>query len=175
MTDPNPFDLPADVVDWVTGIFRQCNERLSEKLSNNPNIPEESLDTTWVEHFSQFATPLTLTSGWTVRIETHYLGGLRHFPDPEFFYRGWEVADIGVLLFVRRGGRVVGRKAALLQSKRLYPTNERVREEHRIDYAIGFAGLADPEILNSSIAVEIDFTFNDGCCFGCACRRVTSE
>src|SRR5688572_12983193 len=84
--------IPADVTEWIRTVFRECNERITEKLSNNPNLPEESLDLTWIEHLSQYASPVTLGSLWTVKIETHYLGGLRHF-------RNWEIADIGVLMF----------------------------------------------------------------------------
>lgn len=156
---PTPVDVPGDVVDWVTDTFRGCNIRISEKLTNNPNLPEESLDLTWIEHFSQFASPVTLGSSWTVKVETHFLGGLRHF-------RKWEIADIGVLLFIRRGGRVTTSKVALLQSKRLYPTTNRVWEEDRIDYVRGFARLADPEDLRTSIAVEAEFEFNEDCRFG---------
>ncbi len=93
MGDTTPLEFPNDVVDWVTSTFRLCNIRISEKLTNNPNLPEESLDLTWIEHFSQFASPITLNSEWTIKVETHFLGGLRHF-------QRWEIADIGILLFV---------------------------------------------------------------------------
>jgi hypothetical protein len=110
--------IPQDVRDWFRDVFRGCNERISEKLSNNPNLPEESLDLTWIEHLSQYASPVTLKSSWTIKIETHYLGGLRHF------YR-WEIADIGLLIFFRRGGIVERSKVGLLQSKRL--SDERIQ------------------------------------------------
>ncbi len=143
----------------MTAVFRGCNIRISEKLTNNPNLPEESLDLTWIEHFSRFASPVTLSSSWVVKVETHYLGGLRHF-------NGWEVADIGVLLFIRRGGRIQRSKVALLQSKRLYPTTNQVQEELQIDYRTGFARLADPEDLRASIAVQAEFRFDEDCRFG---------
>src|SRR5882724_1446513 len=152
-------NIPSDIVEWVRDVFSGCNYRITEKLSNNPNLPEESLDLTWIEHFSRFASPVTLASNWTVKIESHYLGGLRHF-------QRWEVADVGVLLFVRSGGRIIRSKVALLQSKRLYPSNNRVREEHRIDYEAGFARLADPEDLARSIAVQAEFEFTPECQYG---------
>lgn len=145
--------LPDDVKSWVRTVFDQCNSRVTAKLTNIPNAPEETFDLTWIEHFSQFASSVTLASNWTIKIETHYLGSLRHF-------RSWEIADLGVLVFIRRGGRIERSKVALLQSKRLYPTNNRVREEHRMDYEIGFARLADPEDLRRSIAVQADFEFS---------------
>jgi hypothetical protein len=151
--------IPDDVTDWIRGVFRECNERITEKLSNNPNLPEESLDLTWIEHLSQYASPVTLTSSWTVKIETHYLGGLRHF------YR-WEIADIGVLLFYRRAGVLQRSKVALLQSKRLYPSNNIVQEEDKIDYEIGFARIADPESLQRSVAVQAEFHFDENCLYG---------
>jgi len=36
-------DLPDDVLEHLRSIFRACNARTTEKLSNNPNAPEESL------------------------------------------------------------------------------------------------------------------------------------
>lgn len=151
--------VPEDVTEWIRTVFRGCNERITEKLSNNPNLPEESLDLTWIEHLSQYSSPVTLSSSWTVKIETHYLGGLRHF-------RNWEVADIGVLIFFRQAGTLKRSKVALLQSKRLYPSNNTVQEEDRIDYEIGFARLADPEALQQSVAVQAEFQFDDGCRYG---------
>jgi hypothetical protein len=151
--------IPADVIKWFREVFRTCNERISEKITNGPNTPEEQLDLTWIEHLSRFASPITLPSSWTVKIQTHYLGGLRHF-------NRWEVADIGVLLFIRRGGQLERCKVALLQSKRLYPTNSRVSEELNVDYEIGFARLADPEDLARSIATEAEFKFSDSSKYG---------
>jgi hypothetical protein len=151
--------IPSDVKEWIRKIFGGCNERIAEKLSNNPNLPEESLDLTWIEHLSHYASPVTLGSLWTVKIETHYLGGLRHF-------RNWEIADIGVLMFFRQAGVTKRSKVALLQSKRLYPSNNTVQEEDKIDYEIGFARLADPESLQQSVAVQAEFVFDDGCRYG---------
>jgi hypothetical protein len=151
-------ELPKGVLKWLTGVFTDCDRRITQKLHNNPNLPEESLDLTWIEHLSQFSSPVTIAKGWTAKIESHFLGGLRHF------YR-WEIADVGVLLFVRRGGKLQLSKVALLQSKRLYPSSNRIVEEGRIDYQIGFARIADPEDLARSIAVEHEFEFNDDCTY----------
>jgi hypothetical protein len=108
--------VPLKVVTWVRDVFRACNRSVTANLSNNPNAAEESFDMAWIAHLNGYATPRRLTSGWTVKIETHFLGGMRHF-------RHWEIADIGVLLFVRDPPHVITRKVALLQSKRLYPSN----------------------------------------------------
>jgi len=108
----DPTGIPSPVFAWLHEVFGACNARVTEKLSNNPNLPEESLDLTWIEHLSQFSSPVRLGGGWLIKVETHYLGGLQHFGR-------WEIADLGVLLFVRRGNRIERSKVALLQSKRL--------------------------------------------------------
>ena len=151
--------VPNDVHQHVRTLFGTCNARTSEKLTNAPNIPEQSLDLTWIEHFSTYAVPVRLTSGWSVIVRTHYLGGMRHF-------RNWEIADIGLLLFIRRRDGSTQSKVALLQSKRLYPTNHNVAEETRSDYEIGFARLADPEDLARSIALATNYSFDDACQYG---------
>ena len=149
-------EIPSDVLQWFRELFAECNTRITEKLSLNPNMPEESLDLTWIEFLSHYSAPVSIGSTWLAKIDTHYLGGLRHF-------YGWEVADIGLLLFIRRHGVLTKSKVALLQSKRLYPTNSRVAEEGKTDYMIGFARLADPEDLARSIAVEAEFRFTEEC------------
>jgi len=145
--------IPADVKEWVRDKFLSCNSRISAKLTNIPNGPEETFDLTWIEYFSQFASPIALQSGWTIRVETHYLGGLRHF-------NRWEIADIGLLIFFRSGGRLLRSKVALLQSKRLYPSNNLVTEGHWLDYQTGLARLADPEILGAANPPPTTFEFS---------------
>ncbi|MCW8133633.1 MAG: hypothetical protein KIS92_25030 [Planctomycetota bacterium] len=152
-------ELPKAVTDWLRSVFATCNRRITDKLCNNPNAPEPSFDLTWIDELSQYATPVLINDSWVARIDAHYLGGLRHFME-------WEIADIGLLLFVRRKGSVVTRKVALLQSKRLYPTNNLVRVEDRFDFEIGIARLADPEDLAHSIAATREFEFTNGCEYG---------
>ena len=151
--------VPEDVTNWLRRVFRACDERITGKLSRNPNIPEGSLDFTWIEHLSHYTAAQTLPSNWTVRIETHYLGSLRQF-------RGWEIADLGVLLFLRHAGRIETSKVALLQSKRLYPASGTVAEEGVTDYEVGFARLADPEDLARSIATQNVYEFTEACRYG---------
>jgi hypothetical protein len=152
-------EIPADISRWLSDVFVQCNERVTEKLCNNPNIQEEWLDYSWIEQLSRFSTPVTLGSGWTARMQAHYLGGMRH-------WGMWEIADIGVLLFIRSPTEVLRRKVALLQSKRLYPTNMAVSEEAMTDYVIGFARLADPEDAARSLALAADYDFTEGSRYG---------
>lgn len=151
--------IPSDVSTWLRSVFRECNEQITEKLCNNPNIQEEWLDYAWIEYLTRVSSPIRLGSEWTVKLRVHYLGGLRH-------YGTWEIADIGLLLFFRVGGRVVQSKVALLQSKRLYPSNMAVVEETWTDYEIGLARLADPEDLAHSIALDAVFDFDEYCRYG---------
>ena len=89
---------------------------------------------TIVEFLSQYSGPRAVAPGWFVRIDVYCLGGLQH-------YYGWEVGDIGVLVFAKRGGRVLANKVAVLQSKRLYPNKGAVIELTREDYNMGFGTL----------------------------------
>lgn len=127
-------DIPLEVYEWVTEIFRDCNLELSEKLSNNPNCHEGYLDITLVEFLTRYSSPISICNNWTVRIDTHFIGGRRHF-------HGWEVADIGVLVYFKNNGKLLQSKVALLQSKRLYPLRGTVKEEIREDVIIGISSL----------------------------------
>ncbi len=147
-------DLPADVVEYLRDVFAACNRRTTNKLAMNPNAPEESLDLSWIEHLSRYSSAVTLESAWSVKVETHYLGGMRHF-------RRWEIADIGVLVHLRLGSHDRTSKVALLQSKRLYPDGAPIREETLVDYEIGFARLADPEDAAISIGFATEFNFTE--------------
>jgi hypothetical protein len=152
-------DLPDDVIEHLRSVFAACNARTSEKLSMNPNAPEESLDLTWIEHVSRYSAPVTLPSAWLVKVETHYLGGIRHF-------RRWEIADIGVLVQFRLGADGRRSKVALLQSKRLYPDGTPIREDALVDYEIGFARLADPEDEAISMGFATEFRFSEESVYG---------
>lgn len=130
--------IPNDVKDFLRDVFSQCNFAATKKLSTNPNVPEQYLDVSLIEILTAHASPMRLNSGWTVRIETHYLGGLRHV-------QNWEIADIGILLSVRSVYQPRVMKVALLQSKRLYPENSQVKELLSVDFEIGIGRLLDPE------------------------------
>ena len=150
MTTP----IPRDVVNYVRNVFLVCNRRIGRKIAAVPNSSEQSLDLTMIEQLSQFSAPTILPSDWTVRIDIHYLGGRRHFGR-------WEVADIGVLLFLRRAGKLVRSKVALFQSKRLYPDSGDVDEEEAADYHVGFARLVPAGPSTSPMTIQHVFTFSE--------------
>jgi len=144
--------FPPQVIAYVRRVFAQANRRVSEKIARVPNCSEPSLDLTLIEHLTQFAAPRVVAPGWTVKLDVHFLGGLRHF-------RNWEIADIGLLIFAKRGTSVVAQKVALLQSKRLYPRNHSVIEESMFDYQVGFANLMPGGPSTSLISSPHQFNF----------------
>jgi len=117
-----------------------------------PSTHEASLDLAFVSRAADFAGPIVFPSEWIVRIDTHFLGGRRHFFN-------WEIADIGILIVFRQGGKVVKSKIALLQSKRLYPMEEEYEEDERVDYEIGFARLFHGDEHFGSITAPRVFSF----------------
>jgi hypothetical protein len=125
-------------------------------MSIVPNVSEPSLDMGLIDYLTQFGAPQVLNSGWTVRVDTHFLGGLRHF------YGKWEIADIGLLVHYRKNGKTLRSKAAVLQSKRLYPKAGHVKEDLEVDYETGFARLADPDA-TPPLYVKTKFTFDETC------------
>jgi hypothetical protein len=99
-------------------------------------------------------------SGAAIEIDTHWLGGRRHFE------RRWEIADIGVVVALRRQGRLLWRKIALLQSKRLYSREIPVSEMERSDYAIGIGRLIDRAETLQPLTRPRRFRFSPECVYG---------
>jgi len=146
--------IPEDVRDWVRRVFRACNEKTATSLMKMPSMHEAALDMAFVSQAAEFSAPIRFPSEWILRVDTHFLGGRRHF-------HNWEIADIGVLMNFRRGGKLVKSKIALLQSKRLYPIEEEYEEDERVDYEIGFARLFRGDGRFESITAPRVFTFNE--------------
>lgn len=147
-------NLPDDVLAYVERIFTQCNLAVSKKVSKMLNVYETSLDQTFIDQISNHAAPVTLGSGWTVRLDTHFLGGGRHF-------RSWEIADIGFLVMFRKSGKLVRSKVALLQSKRLYPIEvDQCDEDNLYNYLVGFERLFESDNSYLSVSSPRKFTFN---------------
>lgn len=146
--------FPPEVYRYIARVFHTANRRVCEKIARVPNCSEPSLDLTLIEHLSQFGGPRVVAPGWAVRIDIHYLGGLRHF-------YGWEVADIGVLVFAKQGASIVAKKTALLQSKRLYPSSGGIAEESPEDFNIGFGGLLPSPGSSKSLSLAHSFNFKE--------------
>jgi hypothetical protein len=136
VNEANPaFPVPDAVVKYVRQVFRACDRELGLRIERVPGVHEPALDMALIDMLAMFASPVSVTPEWTVRIDTHFLGGRRH-------YYTWEVADIGLLVYLRLGGKLYATKVALLQSKRLNPSSGvAVDPETKSDFGIGFARL----------------------------------
>jgi hypothetical protein len=158
---PPPIPIPDDVRGRLRQVFADCNARVAKTISDMPTTHEVALDMTLIQHFIGLAAPCTLTSGWTVRIATHYLGGGRHYGEWGNYPRRWEVADIGVLVMFREAGKLVRTKVALLQSKRLYPNEQEWEEDTPIEYGVGFRRLFESDDDWGDVAAPRRFSFTE--------------
>ena len=46
--------IPKDIVDWFRDIFSASNRRISERIQNSPNILEQHLDLTFIDHLLEY-------------------------------------------------------------------------------------------------------------------------
>ena len=96
---------------------------------------EDHLDQALITYLDRQSPEVAPHSGWVVDCETHFLGSGRHFGV-------WEIADIGVLVILRRGDTAVWSKVAVLQSKRLFPIgSEHDEDAERARFRWGFGRL----------------------------------
>lgn len=125
--------IPVPVTRWINSVFLNTNKFVTRKISEIPTVHEPSLDMSFVESLSRVPVPPPI-AGWRIQIQTHFLGG-------RALFMNWEIADIGLLVFIRQGGHLVRSKVVLLQSKRLYPDEIAQLPDERLRYEIGFATL----------------------------------
>jgi hypothetical protein len=116
------FQIPDDVQNYVRQHFAQCNKEVASDLSKFPAIHEESLDMNLIGYWSKNQVPVKFSSGWTVRVDAHFIGGGRHFGT-------WEVADIGIMIIFRKAAKVIRSKLAFVQSKKLYASSLKWKAE----------------------------------------------
>jgi hypothetical protein len=109
--------IPADAIAWFRQAFAEANRHVTESILNLPTIRETSLDDSFITALIPSSAPTLLPSGAVVKMDIHNVGGLRRV-------QRWEVADIAAVVFIYRNGKLIARKIALLQSKRLYPENK---------------------------------------------------
>jgi hypothetical protein len=119
-----------------------------------PNAHEGSLDLAFIDATAEHASPVRLASEWIVRIDTHFLGGRRHFSN-------WEIADIGILIQFRKAGKLLRTKVALLQSKRLYPREQPFEEDDLSDYGLGFIRLFKGDTTPAQVTTPRTLSFSD--------------
>jgi hypothetical protein len=122
-----PIQIPSDVLALLRRIFRGCNRKVAKSLSLVPTLQEPSLDQELISYILEIAPTYVSASGWVVSTDVHYLGGGHHFGR-------WEIADVGVIIALRRGTHTLWSKAAILQSKRLFPTGTTYNPEKEADH-----------------------------------------
>lgn len=151
--------IPEDVIEFTRDIFAQANLRATTTLARQPAAHEEMLDFQLFAALDEVGSCI-LGSGSAVEIDTHWLGGRRHYGGR------WEIADIGIVIVLRRGGRMLWRKVGLLQSKRLYSREIPVVEMEIADYRLGVGRLVDdPEDIPPKTNTR-RFQFTDECVYG---------
>ncbi|MEP2758592.1 MAG: hypothetical protein ABJP66_05890, partial [Hyphomicrobiales bacterium] len=146
--------LPEDAVDWIRMIMRSCNDDVTERLVNQPNVREPSLDDALINNISRYAAPKALPSGAIVMLEVHNIGGLRQL-------QKWELADIAFVVHVSMFGKPLEQKIGLLQSKRLYPETFDVDEDDPISFHMGLNGLIEPSSGNTLSKLQRNYEFLD--------------
>lgn len=145
--------IPKAAIDWVRSVFSAANQQVAASLSRVPTHHEPELDMQLIAALNQ-APAVTDVAGWTVYIQTHFLGGRRHFFN-------WEVADIGLLVIFRDRGKVLRIKVGLLQSKRLYSEEIRTLPDMPARLKIGFGTLLESPEAFRALAAGRTFTFNE--------------
>jgi len=151
--------IPDDAIAWFHNAFADANRKVAEALVNVPNIRETSLDDTFIQALIPHSAPTLLDSGVLVRMDIHNIGGLRRM------WR-WEVADIGILVFVIRARRIIARKIGFLQAKRLYPTNDLVDDEDPTGFQYGMNAFLKRDPSPLSMALSQRFEFHSQCRYG---------
>jgi hypothetical protein len=120
---------------------------------------EETLDHILVCELA--ATPPTFFAPErvSVAVETHWLGSRR-------MYGRWEIADIALFVILRRGGSLLLRKVALLQTKRLYSDELAGTELEDADYRIGVGRLVDRIEATVPLTKQRAFGFKETSVYG---------
>ena len=151
--------IPIDVVEYVRMVVRYASDQATERISNQPNVREVSLDDMFVSSIARFSAPKRLPSNTIVKIEVHNIGGLRQ-------WGRWELADIAFVVHVSIGGSPLVQKIGLLQSKRLYPDNLDVDADDPIGFLYGLNGLLDsPELITPPLRPTV-YKFTDNSIYG---------
>lgn len=167
----NPWPtIPEDVVAWFRTVFLQANRSVCERLVNLPNIRETSLDDGLIEALIPESAPTLLPSGAIVRMDTHNIGGLRRLGAPHMDWdfpqrRRWETADIAILVFVYRRDTLVAKKIGLLQSKRLFPSNQDVDDEDEIGFLYGMNAFIRRDGHQAAAALHRTYGFDESCAY----------
>lgn len=151
--------IPDDVIAFFRSAFAEANREVTQLLYNVPNVRETTLDDVLVNALIPNSPPRTLPSGAIVEMDIHNIGGLRRL-------YSWETADIAVLAFIYRGSRLVAQKIGLLQSKRLYPTNNDVLDADPVGFHYGMNAMIRRDTSSPLRVINRTFDFTEDCIYG---------
>ncbi len=151
-------DIPLVVIDYIRSVFSTANDKVSRTICTHPSMHEETLDHLLIMELTASPPAFFATEGMGVLIESHWLGGRR-------MYGRWEIADIALFILLRKGGHLICRKVALLQTKRLYSKEIDAPELDMSDYIIGIGRLADRTDRTIPLSNQRIFSFDDGCVY----------
>lgn len=152
-------DIPSAIIDYVRKVFAAANDKVSQTVGIHPSMHEETLDHMLVMELIAAPPAFFATERAAVSIESHWLGGRA------MFYR-WEIADIAFFVLLRRNGRLLVRKVALAQTKRLYSREMSVDEIDPANYRIGIGRLVDRTDPQIPLSSQRAFTFDEECVYG---------
>ena len=150
--------IPEDAVEWFSDVLAVANAKVTELMVNNPNVRETTLDDALINALHPRGAPVALPSGAIVHIQVHNIGGLRR-------WGSWETADIACLVRVYDRQKRVAQKIGLLQSKRLFPSNNDVVDEDPTGFLYGMNPWFNPEPTVAFKAIHRTFQFNEDCTY----------
>lgn len=152
-------DIPDVVIDYVRDVFSRANDKVSQTVVAHPSMHEETLDHLMVMELTAAPPAFFDAERMGVSIESHWLGG-------RWMFARWEIADIAFFVILRGHGRLLARKVALLQTKRLYSKEIEVTEIDEADYVIGIGRLADRTDSTVPLSWQRAFSFDGSCVYG---------
>lgn len=129
-------DIPDVVIAYVRKVFEAANDKASRALTTHPSMYEETLDHILIMELTAAPPAFFSADRIGLSIESHWLGN-------RWMVGRWEIADIAFFVLLRKKGHLEVRKAALLQTKRLYSHEIHVAELDEADYRIGIGRLVD--------------------------------
>lgn len=147
--------IPEIVIDYVRDVFARANEKVSRALTDHPSMHEPMLDSLLIAELSAAPAAFFAAEQIALNIETHWLGG-------RWMYRRWEIADIALIVMLRRNGQLEQRKVALLQTKRLYSKEIPADPLEPEDYVIGIGRLGDRTDPQRPLFQQRTFGFDQG-------------
>lgn len=147
--------IPEIVIDYVRDVFARANDKVSRALTDHPSMHEPMLDSILIAELSAAPAAFFAAEQIALNIETHWLGG-------RWMYRRWEIADIALIVMLRRHGQLEQRKVALVQTKRLYSKEIPDDPLEPEDYVIGIGRLGDRTDLQRPLFQQRTFGFDQG-------------